>query len=93
MKAVFVKERKRRLKIELFEEKKVCLKSLKHNRKLGLIWWSRHKLSVFRGRRVNTRCIITGRGKAINKTFKLSRIEFRRWTILNILPGVIKASW
>jgi len=93
MKALLQGDKAKRSKIHLFEEKVQCLKTLKHNRKLGLIWWSRHKLSRFSGRKVNTRCIITGRGKAINRSFKLSRLEFRRWACINMLPGVSKGSW
>jgi len=93
MKALVSKDKIKRLKIHIYEEKQQCLKSLKHNKNLNLIWWSRHKLSTYPGRKAKTRCIITGRGKSINQTFKLSRLEFSRWAIINVLPGVFKSSW
>lgn len=93
MKALKARDIKRRKSLFLYEEKQNCLKSLKHNHKLNLIWWSRHKLSTYPGKKVNTRCIITGRGKAVNKTFKLSRLELRRWVQRNMLPGLRKSSW
>ena len=93
MKALILKDKFRRSKITIFEDKQKCLKSLKHNRKLNIIWWSRYKLSSLPFREINTRCAITGRGKAVNRNFKLSRLEFRRWAALNILPGIHKGSW
>lgn len=93
MKALNEKDKIKRSKIYIFEEKQQCLKSLKHNRKLGLIWWSRHKLGTMPGRKANNRCIITGRARSVNRSFKLSRLEFRRWVAHKILPGVIKGSW
>jgi ribosomal protein S14 len=95
MKVLIIKEKTRRFKIYKLEEKRKCLKSLKHNRKLGLIWWSRHKLSG--GKKPKTphsMCIVTGRGHAINKTFKISRMEFRRWVNAHkVLPGLHTGSW
>jgi ribosomal protein S14 len=93
MKASIIRDIIKRSKIHVIEEKQQCLKSLKHNKKLGLIWWSRHKLSGLPSRKVNTRCIITSRGKSVNQTFKLSRLELRRWASIKILPGVITGSW
>ena len=43
-------------------------------------------------KKLRNRCIVTNRGKAINKTFKLSRLEFRRWVRDFLLPGVEKSS-
>jgi ribosomal protein S14 len=87
------KDKIKRLKIDIFENKQKCLKSLKHNRKLRCSWWSRHKLSSLPKRRMRNRCIVTERGKAINKSFKLSRLEFSRWVKYKILFGVKKSSW
>nr|YP_008802554.1 ribosomal protein S14 [Monomastix sp. OKE-1]AGZ90207.1 ribosomal protein S14 [Monomastix sp. OKE-1] len=43
--------------------------------------------------RLKNRCILTGRGKAVLSTFKLSRISFRELARKGMLPGVSKASW
>jgi small subunit ribosomal protein S14 len=43
--------------------------------------------------RIKNRCILTGRGKAVYKMFKMSRIKFRELASMGFLPGVVKASW
>jgi ribosomal protein S14 len=43
--------------------------------------------------RIRNRCIKTGRGKAILKKFRLSRISFRELASQGLLPGVLKSSW
>jgi ribosomal protein S14 len=86
-------DKKKRLNIELVENKQQFLKCLKHNQKLKSRWWSRHKLSSILKRRIRNRCIITGRGKSVIKYFKLSRIELSRWTGNKKLPGIERASW
>lgn len=43
--------------------------------------------------RLNTRCVITGRVRAVYKEFMLSRIKFRELALQGMLPGIMKASW
>ena len=43
--------------------------------------------------RLNTRCEITGRPKAVLKKFKMSRLAFRELANTGMIPGVTKASW
>ncbi len=43
--------------------------------------------------RLRTRCIVTGRPRAVYKKFGLSRIAFRELAHAGQLPGVHKASW
>ena len=43
--------------------------------------------------RLKNRCIITGRAKGISQFFKISRLQFREWANMGLLPGVKKASW
>lgn len=93
MKAIKERDKIKSSKVYFFEEKRKCLKVLKHNKKCNALWWSRHKLSSLPFKTVKTRCIITGRGNAVNKTFKLSRHELSRWASMQILPGLFKASW
>lgn len=43
--------------------------------------------------RLRTRCIVSGRPRAVYKKFMLSRIAFRELAHAGQLPGVHKASW
>jgi ribosomal protein S14 len=43
--------------------------------------------------RIRNRCIETGRGNAIYKKFRLSRLSFREAAQNGLLPGVFKSSW
>ena len=43
--------------------------------------------------RLRTRCVVTGRPRAVYRKFMLSRIAFRELAHLGLLPGVHKASW
>ncbi len=43
--------------------------------------------------RLKTRCIVSGRSKAVYKKFLLSRIAFRELALQGKLPGIMKASW
>lgn len=43
--------------------------------------------------RLRTRCIATGRPRAVYRKFMLSRIAFRELAHAGHLPGIHKASW
>lgn len=43
--------------------------------------------------RLRTRCMVTGRPRAVYKKLMLSRIAFRELALEGKLPGVRKASW
>ena len=43
--------------------------------------------------RLRTRCIVSGRPRAVYRKFMLSRIAFRELAHAGQLPGVHKASW
>lgn len=43
--------------------------------------------------RVKNRCVLTGRSRAVYKLFRLSRIKFREFANIGLIPGVTKASW
>lgn len=43
--------------------------------------------------RLKTRCIVSGRPKAVYRKFMLSRIAFRTLALEGKLPGIMKASW
>jgi small subunit ribosomal protein S14 len=43
--------------------------------------------------RVRSRCVLTGRGRAVYRKFGLCRNKFRELALLGRIPGVTKASW
>ncbi|HMV65576.1 MAG TPA: 30S ribosomal protein S14 [Myxococcota bacterium] len=43
--------------------------------------------------RLRTRCVVSGRPRAVYREFMLSRIAFREMALRGELPGVHKASW
>lgn len=42
---------------------------------------------------VKSRCVITNRGRGVNKNFGLSRIKLRELMQFGILPGFKKSCW
>src|SRR5687768_6435891 len=43
--------------------------------------------------RLGTRCMVSGRSRAVYKEFMLSRIAFREMALRGEMPGIHKASW
>lgn len=43
--------------------------------------------------RINSRCILTNRGKAIFRKFHISRIQLRLFALKGALSGIKKSSW
>ena len=43
--------------------------------------------------RVRNRCILSGRGRGVQRFFRLSRIKCRELASQGLLPGVCKSSW
>jgi ribosomal protein S14 len=43
--------------------------------------------------RIRNRCIITGRPRGVYKNYRLSRIIFREYAQIGLLPGIRKSSW
>lgn len=43
--------------------------------------------------RVQSRCAVTGRPRAVYKDFRLSRIKFREYAHRGLIPGITKSSW
>ena len=43
--------------------------------------------------RVRSRCLITGRPRAVYRKFKLSRIALRGLASAGLIPGMTKSSW
>lgn len=43
--------------------------------------------------RLRNRCQLTGRSRGFLRKFKLSRLTFREFALMGIIPGITKASW
>ena len=43
--------------------------------------------------RIRNRCALSGRPRAYNRKFGVSRIQFRELALAGKIPGVIKSSW
>ena len=43
--------------------------------------------------RLNNRCMLTGRPRAVSRYFGISRIKMRELALQGRLPGVSKSSW
>lgn len=93
MKALTLKDKKNRCKDAHKCVKKIFIKALKKNSIVSLKFSSKVAISTYLPKKVRNRCVITGRGRAIIKDFKLSRLEFSKTSKIHNLPGVKKASW
>ena len=82
-----------------YELSRLTLKSIIENRSIGEQERFRAviKLSALPRNasktRVRNRCVFTGRGRAVYRFCKLSRIELRRLAGAGRLPGINKSSW
>ena len=43
--------------------------------------------------RVRNRCVVTGRSRGVLRTFRISRLQFRRLAASGKLPGILPAQW
>jgi small subunit ribosomal protein S14 len=43
--------------------------------------------------RLRNRCALTGRARGYMRKFKMSRLTFREFALLGMIPGVTKSSW
>lgn len=88
MKAPVVRDLYRRQNFKNYEEKIRLFKTLKTNTSFKLSAWAQNKMDRFGPSSYKNRCLITYRGKAISRKFKLSRQEFKRWAESSRLPGL-----
>lgn len=93
MKGSKLRDQKSRIFVYKNEEKKRCLQALKKVKDLNLSWWARNQLPRLGTHSLHNTCLITGRSKSVNKTYKLSRLEFTRWIKEEKLPGIRRSSW
>lgn len=43
--------------------------------------------------KIRNRCLLSGRSRSVFYRFRVSRIKFRDFVLLGMLPGILKASW
>ena len=99
MKNLVERDKKRRHLVLRYEETRIILKYLLSNRNLSAEVRA-HAVELF-GRlpkdssktRLNSRCIVTGRGKSVSRYFRLSRIMLRMFASSGSLSGLQKSSW
>lgn len=98
MKAKLEQDRKRRKLVKFFEEERNTLKSIIQNSNLK----DEDRLEALNKlqslprnsspTRVKNRCPLTGRSRAVQRDFKLSRHLLRKKAMEGFLPGIKKAS-
>jgi len=99
MKNLIERDKKRRNLVLKYEQKRTALKYTLSNRNLltGIRWQAGLDLSDLPKNgskiRLNNRCIVTGRGKAVSRSFRLSRIMFRMFVSSGDISGLRKSSW
>jgi ribosomal protein S14 len=98
MKSLFMKDKNRRYIYFFIEKKKYILKHIftnlkiepavrmfAYNEYINLIHYNTHT-------KIKSRCVLTNRGRAVYRHFKLSRISFKKYALQGDLMGVKKAS-
>mgnify|MGYP003954327117 CR=1 FL=1 len=96
MKASFIKDQKIRNKIKKNELSRQFLKSIvrTENLNLNIRRLAQIKLDSNKNRsitRVRNRCVLSYRGRRIEKNLKISRMNFRKYVRIGKLPGIKKA--
>ena len=91
------RDKKKRSSFLKAELRRIILKSVSLDCHLPFVvrWGASIELHGLNGplAKVHNRCILTGRPKSINRSFRLSRFAFRKLASLGFLPGVSKSSW
>jgi len=99
MKNLIERDKKRRYLFNKFEKKRLELLKIIHNKALpqNIRWQATQKLFSLpkdsSKTRVRNRCVLTGRGRAIYRQFRLSRIMLRDLGSKGYIPGLRKSSW
>lgn len=99
MKHSIQQDRRRRLLVRKYEIKRLSLKKILLDEKLSHD--QRFKAQIALDKlpknssrvRVRNRCVITGRARGVDSTFRLSRILLRDMCLFGRIVGVKKASW
>ncbi len=86
-KSVRARNEKRKRLVEKYKDKRAELKAAGDWE--GLQKLPRNSSSV----RVESRCVLTGKGKGVYRKFGLCRNVFRQLALEGKIPGIRKASW
>ena len=99
MKAKIERDLKRRKLVAKFNRKRTALKKILSDKSISpemrmvaqdaLQKLPRDSSPV----RLNNRCMLTGRPRAVSRYFGISRIKMRELALQGRLPGVSKSSW
>lgn len=91
------RDKARRHSFFLTELERLVLKSISFDQHLpsAVRYTAGYYLDQLNGQRsrIKNRCILTGRARAVNRHFRLSRFAFRSLSSNGQLPGVVSASW
>lgn len=91
------KDKLHRVSFGIMELHRLTLKSIYSDQHLPkIIRFGAHlELNTLSGNKsvIRNRCILTGRARAIFRSFRVSRILYRQLADEGFLPGVRKASW
>mgnify|MGYP003149526154 CR=1 FL=1 len=96
MKSVLERDKKRRLLFKKFEIRRLILKSLLVEQNLeshekNFIRYLLSKIPKDSSlTRIRNRCIVTGRGRGVFSKFRLSRIAFKKYSLMGNIYGVRK---
>jgi len=99
MKNLIERDKKKRILIKKYEKKRQAYKSIINNYKVlaDVRWNASIQLSELPKNsspvKSNNRCIITGRGKSVGRSFKISRLVFRELGRYGKISGLKKSSW
>lgn len=98
-KSSVVKQERRARTVKLAWEKRQAIKSKctdmnlseeeRHEARIALNKMKRDTCPI----RLRNRCQMTGRVRGYMRKFKMSRITFREFALLGLIPGVTKSSW
>jgi len=99
MKNLIERDKKRRLLVAKYEQKRVILKALtlKGSLSKSIRFKATLELSSLPKNssktRLNNRCVLTGRGKAVLRSFRISRVAIRTLGSNGLISGFTKSSW
>lgn len=99
MKSLYIKDRNRRYIYSFLEKKIIILKSIVQNFNLNLsirtfAYNEMVTLIKFNSNtKIRNRCVLSNRGRAVYRKFKMSRIFFKKYALQGDLVGIKKASW
>jgi ribosomal protein S14 len=99
MKAILLKDKRRRVLFATLEKRRKFLKALFEDLRLpDKFRWMVYKELILLPRdssitRIRNRCVLTNRPRGIYSKFGLSRLMFRKYIWQGKLVGLKKASW